>query len=88
MFAENSRIGRYVLAWECAKDDAEGMPTMLFTNNETNVHRLFDFPNPTPYVKDGINNAIVHGAIDTVNPEQTGTKAAVHLRSMFRPAPQ
>ena len=78
IFAENSRIGRYVLAWECAKDDAEGIPTMLFTNNESNVQRLFDFPNPTPYVKDGINNAIVHGATGTVNPEQTGTKAAVH----------
>ncbi len=78
IYAENSRIGRYVLAWECAKEHAEGMPSMLFTNNETNVRRLFDYPNPTPYVKDGINNAIVQGAADAVNPEQTGTKATVH----------
>jgi hypothetical protein len=80
VFAENSRIGRYVLAWECAKKHAESLPETLFTNNETNVQRLFDYPNPTPYVKDGINNAIVQGALEAVNPEQTGTKAAVHYR--------
>jgi hypothetical protein len=78
IIAENSRIGRYVLAWECATGHAEGITTPLFTNNETNVQRLFDYPNPTTYVKDGINNAIVQGATDAVNPEQTGTKAAVH----------
>jgi hypothetical protein len=33
IFAENSRIGRYVLAWECAHDSAEGIPTTLFTIN-------------------------------------------------------
>jgi hypothetical protein len=85
IFAENSRIGRYVLAWECAKDNAESIPTMLFTNNETNVQRLFDFPNPTPFVKDGINNAIVHGETGTVNPEQMGTKAAVHYQFSVPP---
>ncbi len=80
IYAEKSRIGDYVLAWECATEHAEGLPATLFTNNETNVHRLFDYPNTTPYVKDGINNAIVNGAADTVNPEQTGTKASVHYK--------
>ena len=85
IFAENSRIGRYILAWECTKDNAAGIPTMLFTNNETNVQRLFDFPNQTPFVKDGINDAIVHSATGTVNPEQTGTKAAVHYQFSVPP---
>jgi hypothetical protein len=31
-------------------------------------------------VKDGINNYVVHGQEDAVNPEQTGTKAAPHYR--------
>ena len=31
-----------------------------------------------PYVKDGINNYIVMGQKDAVNPEKTGTKAAAH----------
>ena len=30
------------------------------------------------YVKDGINDYVVHGARDAVNPAQTGTKAAAH----------
>ena len=35
-------------------------------------------PNRTPYVKDGINDYVVHGRQDAVNPEKTGTKAAAH----------
>ncbi|MCK7538439.1 MAG: hypothetical protein MZV63_49545 [Marinilabiliales bacterium] len=35
-------------------------------------------PTLTPYVKDGINNYIVMGQKDAVNPEKTGTKAAAH----------
>jgi hypothetical protein len=39
----------------------EGAPPLLFTENETNTARLFDVPNATPYVKDGIGLAIVGG---------------------------
>ena len=49
---------------------------LLFTENETNNRRLFGSPNASPYVKDGINDYVVHGAHDAVNPEQVGTKAA------------
>ena len=56
----------------------EGSPTLLFTENETNNERLFHSPNKTPYVKDGINNFIVHGQVDAVNPENKGTKASAH----------
>ena len=51
---------------------------MLFTENETNNERIFGKPNASPYVKDGINNYVIHGKQDTVNPGQTGTKAAAH----------
>jgi len=54
----------------------EGEPPLLFTENETNNARLFAAPNRTPYVKDGINNAIVHGRTDAVNPERKGTKVS------------
>jgi hypothetical protein len=47
-----------------------------FTENETNQHRLFGIENPTPYVKDGIHNAVVKGQLDCVNPEQIGTKCS------------
>ena len=56
----------------------EGAAALLFTENETNVERLFGTPNRTPYVKDGINEYLVHGRREAVNPAQTGTKAAAH----------
>ncbi|AFY75088.1 glycogen debranching enzyme [Synechococcus sp. PCC 7502] len=51
---------------------------ILFTDNETNYQKLFGAANGSKYVKDGINNYIVHGQKDAVNPEQKGTKASAH----------
>jgi Mannosylglycerate hydrolase MGH1-like glycoside hydrolase domain len=53
---------------------------LLFTENETNNKHVFDAPNTSPYVKDGINNHIVSGEQDAINPEMTGTKASAHYR--------
>jgi hypothetical protein len=57
---------------------AEGASALLFTENETNAQRLVGTPNPSPYVKDGIGNYIVHGKKDAVNPEKKGTKVSAH----------
>src|SRR6478609_6150385 len=38
----------------------EGKPQLLFTENETNHQRLFGNSNPTPYVKDAINDFVVN----------------------------
>ena len=54
----------------------EGEPELLFTENETNAKKLFGGENRTPFVKDGINNYVVHGNRDAVNPEKSGTKAS------------
>jgi hypothetical protein len=54
----------------------DGSPELLFTENETNAHRLFGAPSPTPFVKDGINDYVVGGTANAVNPSRTGTKAA------------
>src|SRR5271167_2674255 len=56
----------------------EGDAELLFTENETNNERIFGTPNASPYVKDGINNYVVGGKKDAVNPGCTGTKAAAH----------
>ena len=61
-----------------------GNPALLFTENETNNERLFGTANATPYVKDGINDYVVAGRQDAVNPNQTGTKAAAHYRARRR----
>ena len=58
----------------------DGKPQLLFTENDTNNERLFGTPNPTPYVKDAINNYVVSGKKDAVNPSQIGTKAAAHYQ--------
>ena len=59
--------------------------TVVFTNNETNVERLYGMSNANPYVKDGINNFIVHGRREAVNPDRSGTKAAVAYRLALAP---
>jgi hypothetical protein len=56
----------------------EGMPEVLFTENETNRQRLYGTDNASLYAKDGLNNYIVHGGKEAVNPEPVGTKAAAH----------
>jgi Glycosyl hydrolase family 63 C-terminal domain len=63
----------------------EGSPTLLFTENETNTERLFGTPNRTPYVKDGVNNYIVHGHTHAVNSGKTGTKASVDYQLTLQP---
>jgi hypothetical protein len=57
-----------------------GEVTFLFTENETNKQRLWGVPNESPYVKDGVNDYVVRGLTDRVNPAQSGTKAAAHYR--------
>jgi hypothetical protein len=59
---------------------AEGMPPLLFTENETNFQRLFGVENHSPYVKDGFHEYLIHGRQDAVNPAETGTKAAALYR--------
>ncbi len=58
----------------------DGEASLLFTENETNAKRLFNAENRTPFVKDGVNNYVVYGRTNAVNPAQTGTKAAAHYR--------
>jgi hypothetical protein len=54
----------------------DGAPELLFTENETNAQRLWNQPNPTPYVKDAFHRYVISGERDAVNPGKTGTKAA------------
>jgi Glycosyl hydrolase family 63 C-terminal domain len=64
---------------------SEGAATLLFTENDTNSERLVHIPNRCPFVKDGINNYLVHGHRNLVNAELRGTKVAVHYRISVEP---
>jgi len=61
-----------------------GSADLLFTGNETNCRRLYGSPGPK-YVKDGINDYVVYGADDAVNPARSGTKAAARYRLSLAP---
>ena len=58
----------------------EDTPELLFTENESNLQRLYGITNHTRYVKDGINDYVVGGAKGTVNPELWGSKASARYR--------
>jgi hypothetical protein len=64
---------------------AEGSPELLFTENETNMERLFQQKSRTPYVKDAIHNYIVNGKRNAVNPTGVGTKVAAHYPFQIPP---
>ena len=55
-------------------------PELLFTENETNYQRIFNYDNGSKYTKDGINNYIVNGQKSGVNPNKIGTKFSPHYQ--------
>ena len=63
----------------------DGLPALLFTENNSNAQRLWGLENETRYVKDAIDDYVVHGVRDAVNPAHVGTKAAAHYRFMLGP---
>ncbi|KAF0310491.1 uncharacterized protein FJT64_018524 [Amphibalanus amphitrite] len=63
--------------WEVGEHDGKA-PELLFTENETNHSRLFGGQNRTPFVKDSINEYVVHGKKECVNPKEKGTKVGAH----------
>ena len=57
-----ARSRRRIRSWATYYLYCEGEVPLLFTENETNNERLFpEHPNASPYVKDGINDYVVHG---------------------------
>ncbi len=56
----------------------------LFTDNESNAERLWGLPR-NGFAKDGFDELIVHGRLDAVNGERTGSKAALHCRHLLGP---
>jgi hypothetical protein len=72
--AAHALLGTAILSYE-------GSVPLLFTENETNHARLFGTRNESRHVKDGINDWVVNGRQDAVNPDQQGTKVAAHYQA-------
>jgi hypothetical protein len=63
----------------------EGSAELLFTDNETNNERLFGVSNASAYVKDGINDYLIHGQATAINPNRMGTKTSAHYKLAIAP---
>ncbi|MGN6546750.1 MAG: MGH1-like glycoside hydrolase domain-containing protein, partial [Aureliella sp.] len=62
---------------------AEGGGKPLFTNNESNINRLFgpNVRNRSPFVKDAFHRYVINGE-NCTNPQEQGTKACIHYREL------
>ncbi len=72
--AHHDRVGDY---WLHVRADVD----LLFCENDSNTVRLWDQPNASAYVKDGVDRAVVHGEQGAVNPVG-GTKVAAHWQAI------
>ena len=71
------RLRRSTRRWATMYLAAEAAGTgveMIFTENDTNVERLYNAPNKQPYVKDAFDRMIVQGETGAVNPAGTGNQ--------------
>jgi len=84
VIAEHATLGRYRMSCHegriagAGADALHHTPELVFTENETNLARVFASPNPQPYVKDAFHGWLIDSRPDLVNPAQVGTKAAAH----------
>ena len=73
VLAKHPELGNYTLY-------AEGTPSFLFCENETNPRRLFGMQDVKGYFKDAFHEFLIQGNAKAVNPAGTGTKCAAHYQ--------
>ncbi len=76
VLCDHATLGRF--RWLVGPGPDGNPPPLLFTENETNATRLFGTPARPGFFKDAFHDYVIAGKRDTVNPKQTGTKAAAH----------
>jgi hypothetical protein len=72
VLARHETLGDFL--WQV---EETGWP-LLFTENESNLQRLYGVDNAGPHTKDAFHDYVVEGRTGAVNPKQTGTKVAAH----------
>ncbi len=58
----------------------QGDPELFFCDNETNWQRLNGLNKGNGYFKDGINDYLVLGKVEIINPTKVGTKAGINYK--------
>jgi hypothetical protein len=76
--ANHCTLGRFL--WTLDRGPDGQFPELLFTENETNSHRLFNYGDPDRFTKDAFHEYIIQGRESAVNPAATGTKAGALYR--------
>ena len=82
--AAHTRYSELGDRWWYVRSENGTQVELLFTENDTNTERLFHASNVTPYVKDGINDAVVLGQRERVN-QRRGSKVAARVRAVVPP---
>ncbi len=60
-------------------------PKLLFTENETNLARLFHAENYYPYVRDAFHEYLIRGVGTAINPANMGTKCGAYYGVLLQP---
>ncbi|MEM7023596.1 MAG: glucosidase, partial [Pseudomonadota bacterium] len=71
--AHHGRLGSYQL-------DADGEVEILFTENDSNVGRLFGIAGASGPFKDAFHEYLIDGRAEALSSESRGTKVALHAR--------
>jgi hypothetical protein len=74
IFARHVSLGEFRL--DVDQPTGAEAAELIFTENETNARRVFDFDNGLRFTKDAFHNYVIQGDASAVNPERHGTKAA------------
>jgi hypothetical protein len=80
--AEHPTLGKFL--WYVAPEPGGKQAPLWFTENETNVQRLFGQPNSGP-VKDAFHEHLIEKLDNVLSPDSTGTKVAVCYRLEIGP---
>ncbi|HEX7359475.1 MAG TPA: glucosidase [Bryobacteraceae bacterium] len=63
----------------------DGAPELLFTENETNTERLWNWSGANRFYKDAFHEYVIRGRSEAVNPAREGTKACALYRLTLAP---
>ncbi len=76
--ARHVTLGEFRLDVDQAADGTP--PEFVFTENETNSHRIFGFDDGNRHLKDAFHNVVVRGEAGAASARRFGTKAAATYR--------
>ena len=74
--ASHATLGKFTFS---ADVGGNGSTQWLFTDNVSNLNRLYGTENPTPYCKDAFNDFVIRGESAAVNSKNVGTKVTPYV---------